>query len=231
MHDAAIRLTQGRIDDASHWAHAVLDDTAVRKHVPRYQRHQEQVLAAHVLIADGVYDDAAAASIHCEIDAETNDWDYSRVRISTLKALLNHKLGKQITATQSLRVALDLAAPQMCSRPFLDAGRAIVDLLEEAVARDVQRSFAQELIDSLALTVPLTEDDTPTANEALDEPLTDRELEILQLIAAGHSNRQIGEQLYIAIGTVGKHTSNIFLKLDAANRAAAVLRAQELRLL
>jgi len=58
-----------------------------------------------------------------------------------------------------------------------------------------------------------------------EEPLTERELEVLKLIAQGHSNREIGEQLYLSERTVGKYASNILDKLHLANRTQAALYA------
>jgi|GEM_PF-546970 len=69
------------------------------------------------------------------------------------------------------------------------------------------------------------------ANQALIEPLTDRELEILGLIADGLSNADIGGQLYISEGTVKKHVFNLYQKLDVKRRAQAIARARELGLL
>jgi LuxR family maltose regulon positive regulatory protein len=67
--------------------------------------------------------------------------------------------------------------------------------------------------------------------EGLVEPLTARELELLELVAGGLSNRQIAAELYIALGTVKSHLHNIYGKLNAQNRAQAVARAKELGLL
>jgi LuxR family maltose regulon positive regulatory protein len=63
------------------------------------------------------------------------------------------------------------------------------------------------------------------------EPLTDRELEILRLIAEGHSNAEIGQRLYLALSTVKGHNLRIFDKLQVQNRTEAVVRARELGLL
>ena len=63
------------------------------------------------------------------------------------------------------------------------------------------------------------------------EPLTDRELEILRLIAEGHSNAEISQRLYLALSTVKGHNLRIFNKLQAQNRTEAVARARELGLL
>ena len=65
----------------------------------------------------------------------------------------------------------------------------------------------------------------------LVEPLSARELEILRLIAAGHSNQAIADTLIIAVSTVKRHINNIYGKLDVQSRTQALLRARELNLL
>ena len=64
-----------------------------------------------------------------------------------------------------------------------------------------------------------------------DYPLSDRELEVLALLAEGFSNQEIAEKLIISLGTVKAHSSNIYRKLDVRNRAQAVIAARELKLL
>jgi ATP/maltotriose-dependent transcriptional regulator MalT len=63
------------------------------------------------------------------------------------------------------------------------------------------------------------------------EPLSERELEVLTLLASGRSNREIARDLFVAVGTVKTHTNNIYRKLDARNRAEALARARSLKLL
>jgi ATP/maltotriose-dependent transcriptional regulator MalT len=70
----------------------------------------------------------------------------------------------------------------------------------------------------------------PAARE-LFEPLSERELEVLRLLATGRSNREIATELYLATGTVKAHLNHIFRKLDARNRLEAVTRARTLRLI
>jgi len=65
----------------------------------------------------------------------------------------------------------------------------------------------------------------------LPEPLTPREQEILELLAAGLTNREIAERLVISAETVKKHTSGIYSKLDVSNRTEAATRAREMDLL
>jgi DNA-binding CsgD family transcriptional regulator len=67
--------------------------------------------------------------------------------------------------------------------------------------------------------------------ERLDDPLSERELEVLTLLASGRTNAEIARDLFVAVGTVKSHVNNIYRKLDAANRAEAVTRARELELL
>ena len=69
------------------------------------------------------------------------------------------------------------------------------------------------------------------APKPLDEPLSERELEVLTLLASGRTNAEIAKDLFVAVGTVKSHVNSIYRKLDAANRAEAVTRAREMRLL
>ena len=66
---------------------------------------------------------------------------------------------------------------------------------------------------------------------ALSEPLSERELEVLALLASGRTNAEIARDLYVAVGTVKSHSGNIYRKLEAANRTEAVSRAREMNLL
>jgi LuxR family maltose regulon positive regulatory protein len=65
----------------------------------------------------------------------------------------------------------------------------------------------------------------------LVEPLTERELDVLRLLAAGAPNRAIAEELVVTLDTVKRHVSHLFSKLEVANRTQAVARARELGLL
>lgn len=71
----------------------------------------------------------------------------------------------------------------------------------------------------------------PAAEASLSEPLSERELEVLQLLASGRSNQEIARGLYVTVGTLKSHTNKIDRKLDARNRAEALARARRLNLL
>ena len=72
---------------------------------------------------------------------------------------------------------------------------------------------------------------SPTSNLQLIEPLSERELEVLRLVADGLSNSEIAERLFLAVGTVKTHVHNIYGKLGAPSRTQAIARARELNLL
>jgi DNA-binding NarL/FixJ family response regulator len=92
-------------------------------------------------------------------------------------------------------------------------------LIEPSVARKVVAEFAR-------MAVP-----APADPQSLDEPLSERELEILRLLAQGLTNREIAQRLYLAEGTVKNYVTNILGKIGARDRTQAALRARELRLL
>jgi DNA-binding CsgD family transcriptional regulator len=87
--------------------------------------------------------------------------------------------------------------------------------------------------ESGALTRPATDEDGGPGGAAIrpEEPLSERELEVLALLASGRTNAEIARHLFVALGTVKSHLNNIYRKLGAANRAEAATRAKEMRLL
>jgi LuxR family maltose regulon positive regulatory protein len=109
----------------------------------------------------------------------------------------------------------------------------MAELLRSALAQQVRPEYASGLLASFSTPaggggfVPLQ---GPRARPVV-EPVSGRELEVLRLLAAGASNRQIAEELVLVTGTVKAHLLNIYRKLDVHNRTQAVARARELNLL
>ena len=111
-------------------------------------------------------------------------------------------------------------------------------LLHEAVRRRIAAEYPAQLLDAIGETIGF--DFTPSKPAApllgidppsLDEPLSERELQVLHLISAGLPNRQIAQELVITEGTVKAHAHSIYSKLAVHNRTEAVARARELELL
>jgi LuxR family maltose regulon positive regulatory protein len=140
-------------------------------------------------------------------------------------------------ASSHLTQALQLAAPEGYKRSFLDNSVSIALL---PGIREVASAFVDELLATLARTagrglrteaVESSHSALSPQSSALVEPLTDRELDILRLIAEGYSNQAIADTLIIAVSTVKRHINNIYGKLDVQSRTQALMRARELHIL
>jgi LuxR family transcriptional regulator, maltose regulon positive regulatory protein len=146
-----------------------------------------------------------------------------------LYALAYKALGDPGKALDHLKQVLLAAEPEGYVRSFLDAGPAISSLLYEAAQQGITQTYVHRLIASF----PVSEATPRRAEKSvkMEEPLSDRELDVLSLIAKGLSNKEIGERLYIETRTVKWHTSNIIGKLGVKNRTEAVAKARELGLI
>src|SRR5690606_37489798 len=128
------------------------------------------------------------------------------------------------SALATLERGLRLAEPEGYVRLFADLGMPMGRLLQEARSRDVMPDYVGKLLIAFGTNLA-----SPTSGErALPEPLSEREQEVLRLIAAGLTNREIAETLIISTETVKKHTSNILGKLGVRSRTEAVTRARDL---
>jgi LuxR family maltose regulon positive regulatory protein len=144
-----------------------------------------------------------------------------------LQALGRWAGGDRAGALTSLHRALRLAEPEGYVRVFADLGLPMVELLHEARARDVMPDYVQTIIDACAPDLAMQS----SVSAPSPDPLSEREQEVLGLIAAGLTNREIAEHLFISAETVKKHAASIYAKLDVGRRTEAVARAGELGLL
>jgi LuxR family maltose regulon positive regulatory protein len=153
-------------------------------------------------------------------------------------------MGDSAQADAVLADSLALAEPQGYVRVFLDEGEPLRVLLARwlAYAGDgALRGYASHLLAQFDAEAHVAtkagdkatpaETEHASAAQALVEPLSPRELEVLELIALGRTNREIAGQLVVSPGTVKAHTSSIYRKLDVANRTEAVARARQLGIL
>jgi LuxR family maltose regulon positive regulatory protein len=156
----------------------------------------------------------------------------SAIEILVLQAIAYHAQGDLPAALLPLQHALALAEPEGYVRMFLDEGSSMVQLLREASAREIMPDYTDKLLTAFESEKQQSEDkpDLPPAQPLID-PLSQRELKILQLIAQGLSNREIGERLFLALDTIKGHNRKIFDKLQVQSRTEAIARARELGLL
>jgi LuxR family transcriptional regulator, maltose regulon positive regulatory protein len=191
------------------------------------QTHDIPLTQARVRLAAG---DAAAALAVLDLwrqQVEAHGWQDERLKVRLLQALAYQAQGDGETAVQLLRDALTLARPGGFVRTFVDEGAAIAQLLAVMKAEGGGlKEYVHQLLNAFDHELPSTRTPQP-----LVDPLSERELEVLHLIAQGLSNREIGERLFLALNTVKGHNRRIFGKLEVQRRTEAVARARELGLL
>jgi LuxR family maltose regulon positive regulatory protein len=127
-----------------------------------------------------------------------------------------------------LTEALALAEPGGFLRIFVDEGLPMEQLLSEAATRGVMPDYIHKLLAAFESEKQTTD---VKFSQPLVEPLSQRELEVLQLIAQGLSNDEIGKRLFLALDTVKGHNRRIYDKLQVQRRTEAVARARKLGLL
>jgi LuxR family maltose regulon positive regulatory protein len=149
------------------------------------------------------------------------------VELLVLQSLVQHAVGNWPQACAALEQALSLAEGERRLRVFLDAGPPMARLLIRARRRRAVSGDASELLPLLRRSAVAP---GPTV-QPLIEPLTRRELEVLQLIEAGHSNLAIAAELVISVATLKRHISNIYSKLGVSSRTQALAAGRELRLI
>jgi LuxR family maltose regulon positive regulatory protein len=152
------------------------------------------------------------------------------IEVLILQAMALQALDDTDQALATLQQALTLAEPEGHVRVFVDEGTPMARLLYEAAARGIAPDYIGKLL--AAFEAPEYGDrGVPPHTQPLIEPLSERELEVLQLIAEGLSNRQIAQSLFISPNTVRVHTSNIYGKLGVSSRTQAVAKAKGLGIL
>ena len=138
--------------------------------------------------------------------------------------------GRRKEALEQLADAVGLAEPGGWVRPFVEAGPPMAQLLAQLPKGDQGRRFVEQLRRSLedkaGASARLQE-----VRQPLIEPLTNRELDVLEHLAKRMYDKEIAEALSISIGTVKTHLKHIYEKLDVPNRRHAVIKAEELGLL
>jgi LuxR family transcriptional regulator, maltose regulon positive regulatory protein len=159
------------------------------------------------------------------------------IEILALQALALLAKDEKERAVSTLAEALVLAEPEGYVRSFVDEGSKMAEVLSGVLdARQRGRLESSDRIPAhyLRKLLAALERDASGAGmpaAGLPEPLSEREQEVLALIAAGKTNRQISSELFVSVGTVKTHINNTYRKLDAHSRTQALARARELDLI
>ncbi|MCA9959709.1 MAG: response regulator transcription factor, partial [Anaerolineales bacterium] len=156
-----------------------------------------------------------------------NNWGDLRLQVWVLQALAQQAAGKCEPAVQTIGKALAQAASGGLLRLFVDEGPPMAALLREVVKGDAASPFAQQVLAAFGETAVSPRQITTH----LPDPLSERELEVLKLLATTLTGPEIARELMISLNTMRTHTKNIYSKLGANSRSTAVRRAAELNLL
>jgi LuxR family maltose regulon positive regulatory protein len=162
-------------------------------------------------------------------EMEAKGWEDERLKAMVLQAVAHHLHGDEEGALERLAEALALAEPAGFIRLFVDEGLPMAQLLQVALRHNIAPAYVRRLLAAFPTGDPAPS--PPPAPHSLIEPLTEREREVLHLIAQGLSNREIGERLFIALSTVKGHNRRIYAKLQVQRRTEAVARARALGML
>ena len=151
------------------------------------------------------------------------------VETLVLQAMALHSQNKTVHAFTVLEKALSLAKPEGYVRVFVDEGPPMVALLRQAVSQSILPDYTGRLLAAFGEEPRGAAEGKPIS--ALIEPLSERELQVLRLVADGLSNQEIADALILAVGTVKAHVHNIYGKLGVHGRTQAIARAREQSLL
>jgi LuxR family maltose regulon positive regulatory protein len=225
---AHLALLQGRGQEAAAWA-AQADRNIRTMPMPLF--FAAPFALVEILLAQGTPESLQEASrllarLHESVQSTHN----TRFLIETLalQALLYDARRERSAALEALKQAVALAEPGGVIRVFVDLGPRMAALLHSLAAGQVSPEFVARLLDAFSA-ARLAE---PAPRQAgLIEPLSERELEVLALLAKRLSNKEIAHELSISPMTVKRHTVNIYQKLLVQGRREAVARATALGIL
>ena len=233
---AALALRHGDLEAAGRWLASFHPDAPGPD---RPQWEQEALLATRIWLAQANWTEAQTLLLRLLNEAQAVG-EYGRAtEAMALLALVHAGQGRSEQAAQTLRQALAVAEPEGYVRIFVDEGTPMRLLLRACRSRGTDLNGPlSDYVDRL-----LSACDQPPAVMSAQtsvrdlagrlpvEPLSDRELEVLRLMAEGLSNPDIARRLFLSPNTLKAHAQNIYSKLDVHNRMEAVNKAREIGLL
>jgi LuxR family maltose regulon positive regulatory protein len=235
-HRTRLWIAEANLEASTRWAetwsgHQDTQPEASEPFVLFVRGLEERTLACWYL-AQGEYKEALRLLAPLRAKLQAAGWTGITIEVLALQALALDGEGQTAQALETLEHALSLAEPEGYARTFVDLGAPMARLLaRHAATMGTKRAYARELMLAIEAAPPLH------PSRSLDpaiagpfEPLTAREREVLHLVLAGLSNREIADRLTITLGTAKRHVSNIYAKLEVHSRIQAVAKARELGL-
>ncbi len=235
-------LAQGELSAARQWANSLRESRGTDFSRGMLASENLEVLLvalSRILIAGGEYDQAIALLEALGESAERSKRIQALIEIDVLQAVARaHQAANPAdpAGLSALESGLVLAQAGGAVRVFLDEGPVLAEMLSALRARfDPGRhhAYSLEFLDGLLALFPHTEPAPSGAPDqtGLPEPLTERETEVLHLMALGLSNREMAGRLVLSEGTIKSHVHNLIGKLGAQSRTHALALAKEFKLL
>jgi len=228
---AKIWLKEGNKDALRQWVQERQLDTDDE---PLFVREVEYLVFARILILRGELEDAVNLVERLIARAQAGGRVTRQIEMYLVQALAVEELGDTDKAMTILSMGVSLAKSGGHIRLFVNEGPPMARLLYKALSRDIFPDYVRRLLAAFPNAEPPEQLEraraqVPTSD--LVEPLSERELEVLALIAQGLTNREIASRLFLSLNTVKAHTRNIYGKLGVHSRTQAVAKAKALGVL
>jgi LuxR family maltose regulon positive regulatory protein len=233
---ARLLVAHGRLVQALAWAEE--QHLSSRDELTYIHEYEHVTLAMLLLAEHGLSRDAEVLAEATELLGRLHDLAEQGGRCGTLievlalQALASQARGETSAAVTALQRALTLAEPEGFRHVFTQHGQHLLPVLRAITPSD-RNAYVRELMTSCASAVSASQSvhDHPAAPSALVDPLSDRELVVLRLLASDLTGPDLARHLVVSLNTVRTHTRNIYAKLGVSGRRAAVRRGRELGLL
>jgi LuxR family maltose regulon positive regulatory protein len=224
-----LAVMQGRAHEVTHWAEKAYANLHL---APMHTFYIPELTIPKVLLAAGT---AGGRTMAAECLQRIHEYAESThnvrviIEVLALEALLHAANNDEEAALVALEQSLAMARPGGYIRLYVDLGPDMADLLRRMQNREPFAEYIASILQAFA--VALDHDAQSEGTKQLMEPLTDREAEILELLAKRYSNKEIAAELVISPATVKRHTINLYQKFSVNNRRDAVSAARALGLI